>query len=286
MEPSRWSPSAPASAPPPSAVSAPVCWCRLSSASCETVWTVKEQLHLRCKNKYFSKSRASPSCCVWHFQLLSGIILTQESGDTSSPDSCNRSRLLKQAHWFGFHQFALITGCICGHQSSSAWVFHAVRSCGGLPAHRQLFPCCFLFHVNAHLLSLKSTLRVVLTSWSVCVCVYLCLCCWCPAAPGLAPLFGGRMGREFTEEGGLNGMRSDRPTQRPSLAWVWPPPAHPCCDVTPCCTFQTWDGDAFRSSLPSVTAELRDQPRFRGPPSLPPSFFKRKACPLRQSSRH
>lgn len=78
MEPSRWSPSTRASAPPPSALSAPVCWCRLSSASCETVWTVKEQLHLRCKNKYFSKSRASPSCCVWHFQLLSGISLKQD----------------------------------------------------------------------------------------------------------------------------------------------------------------------------------------------------------------
>ena len=46
------------------------------------------------------------------------------------------------------------------------------------------------------------------------VCVY--------AADGVllerGALFGGMTASESTEEGGLNGMRSDRPTESPSLA--------------------------------------------------------------------
>ena len=77
--------------------------------------------------------------------------------------------------------------------------------------------CCFgLLNINAHLLSVKN---MFLMSSLPGVCVY--------AADGVllerGALFGGMTASESTEEGGLNGMRSDRPTESPSLAWVRPP---------------------------------------------------------------
>lgn len=104
---------------------------------------------------------------------------------------------------------------------------------------------------------------VVLTSWSVCSCY------WCPASQWGA-LFGGMTGSEFTEEGGWNEMRSDRATQRRSLAWVWPP-----CWCRTLLHIPTLGWDAFRGLLLSIwsllTAEPRDQPQSVmwgfGPPS-------------------
>lgn len=105
---------------------------------------------------------------------------------------------------------------------------------------------------------MKNTFYVVVTSWSVCSCY------WCPASQWGA-LFGCMTGSEFMEEGGRNGMRSDRATQRRSLAWVWPPILH----------VPNLGLDAFRGFLLSsrslLTAQLQDQPQSVmwgfGPPS-------------------
>lgn len=114
---------------PPSAVASPVCcgvkrkagWAlppvrQTEQSNCGCVWGAKANI----------SPRASQSCCVWRFEVLSGISLREVqqtwAESFSSLDSCEWNWLEKQTHWY-----ATTTGSICSHGNSFASFLEAFQ---------------------------------------------------------------------------------------------------------------------------------------------------------------